>query len=111
MTLHDILEEIVGEFTSQTPMSGNLLRKEPDGSVIAEGTCPLRVLNRKAGFHFPLEGPKTINGLVLEALEDIPEPGTALIVAGHPVEVLQVHDRMVKVVRIRAGKPAPAAAG
>lgn len=104
VTLQDILEEIVGEFTSQKPMSGNLLRREPDGSVIAEGTCPLRVLNRKAGFHFPLEGPKTINGLVLEALEEIPEPGTALIVAGHPVEVLQVHDRMVKVVRIRSRK-------
>jgi Mg2+/Co2+ transporter CorB len=104
VTLQDILEEIVGEFTSQKPMSGNLLRKEPDGSVIAEGTCPLRVLNRKAGFHFPLEGPKTINGLVLEALEEIPEPGTSLMVAGHPVEVMQVHDRMVKVVRICARK-------
>lgn len=104
VTLQDILEEIVGEFTSQKPMSGNLLRKEPDGSVIAEGTCPLRVLNRKAGFHFPLEGPKTINGLVLEALEEIPEPGTSLMVAGHPVEVMQVHDRMVKVVRIGASK-------
>ena len=104
VTLQDILEEIVGEFTSQKPMSGNLLRKEPDGSVIAEGTCPLRVLNRKAGFHFPLEGPKTINGLVLEALEEIPETGTTLLVAGHPVEVMQVHDRMVKVVRIRARK-------
>ena len=104
VTLQDILEEIVGEFTSQNPMTGNLLRREPDGAVIAEGTCPLRVLNRKGGFHFPLEGPKTINGLVLEALEEIPEPGTALVVAGHPVEVLQVHDRMVKVVRIRARK-------
>ena len=104
VTLQDILEEIVGEFTSQKPMSGNLLRKEPDGSVIAEGTCPLRVLNRKAGFRFPLEGPKTINGLVLEALEEIPEPGTSLMVAGHPVEVMQVHDRMVKVVRIGARK-------
>jgi Mg2+/Co2+ transporter CorB len=106
VTLQDILEEIVGEFTSQKPMSGNLLRKEPDGSVIAEGTCPLRVLNRKAGFHFPLEGPKTINGLVLEALETIPEPGTALVVAGHPVEIMQVHNRMVKVVRIHARKDA-----
>ncbi len=105
VTLQDILEEIVGEFTSHKPMSGSLLRKETDGSVIAEGACTLRVLNRKAGFHFPLEGPKTINGLVLEALEDIPEAGTALIVAGHPVEILQVHDRMVKVVRIRASKP------
>ena len=85
-------------------MSGGLLRKEPDGSVIAEGACPLRVLNRKAGFHFPLEGPKTINGLVLEALEDIPEPGTTLIVSGHPVEIMQVQNRMVKVVRIRARK-------
>jgi Mg2+/Co2+ transporter CorB len=106
VTLQDILEEIVGEFTSQKPMSGNLLRKEPDGSVIAEGTCPLRVLNRKGGFHFPLEGPKTINGLVLEALETIPEPGTALVVAGHPVEIMQVHNRMVKVVRIHARKVA-----
>jgi len=107
VTLQDILEEIVGEFTSHKPMSGGLLRKEPDGSIIAEGACTLRVLNRKAGFHFPLEGPKTINGLVLEALEDIPEPGTAVIVAGHPVEILQVHDRMVKVVRIRSRKEPP----
>ncbi len=105
VTLQDILEEIVGEFTSQKPMAGGLWRKEPDGSVIAEGACPLRLLNRKAGFHFPLDGPKTVNGLVLEALEDIPEPGTALVVAGHPVEILQVHDRMVKVVRLRARKP------
>ncbi len=108
VTLQDILEEIVGEFTSQKPMAGGLWRKEPDGSVIAEGACPLRLLNRKAGFHFPLDGPKTVNGLVLEALEDIPEPGTALVVAGHPVEILQVHDRMVKVVRLRARKPGAA---
>jgi Mg2+/Co2+ transporter CorB len=111
VTLQDILEEIVGEFTSQKPMSGGLLRKEPDGSVIAEGVCPLRVLNRKAGFHFPLEGPKTINGLVLEALEDIPEPGTTLLVLGYPIEIMQVQNRMVKVVRIRARKaPVDAAA-
>jgi Mg2+/Co2+ transporter CorB len=110
VTLQDILEEIVGEFASQNPMSGGLVRAEADGSVIAEGICPLRVLNRKGGFDFPLDGPKTINGLVLEALEDIPEPGTAVLVAGHPVEIMQVHDRMVKVVRIRARKDAAAAA-
>jgi len=104
VTLQDILEEIVGEFTSQKPMAGGLWRRESDGSVIAEGACPLRLLNRKAGFHFPLEGPKTINGLVLEALEAIPEPGTALVIAGHPVEILQVHDRMVKVVRLHGRK-------
>jgi Mg2+/Co2+ transporter CorB len=100
VTLKDILEEIVGEFTSQAVGSAARFHKEPDGSVIADGTCSLRVLNRKAGFDFPLEGPKTINGLLLEQLEDIPEAGTTLNIAGHPVEILQVQNRMVKVVRI-----------
>jgi Mg2+/Co2+ transporter CorB len=103
VTLKDILEEIVGEFTSQAIGSAALFHKEPDGTVIADGTCSLRVLNRKAGFDFPLEGPKTINGLLIEQLEDIPEAGTTLNVAGHPVEIMQVQNRMVKVVRIRPG--------
>ena len=101
VTLKDILEEIVGEFTSQAIGSAALFHREPDGSVIADGTCSLRVLNRKAGFEFPLEGPKTINGLLLEQLEAIPEGGTTLNVAGHPVEIMQVQNRMVKVVRIQ----------
>jgi Mg2+/Co2+ transporter CorB len=98
--MKDILEEIVGEFTSQAIGSSALFHREADGSVIADGTCSLRVLNRKAGFDFPLEGPKTINGLLLEQLEDIPEAGTTMVVADHPVEILQVQNRMVKVVRI-----------
>ena len=101
VTLKDILEEIVGEFTSQAIGSAALFHRETDGSVIADGACSLRVLNRKAGFHFPLDGPKTINGLLLEQLEDIPEGGTTLNVAGHPVEIMQVQNRMVKVVRIQ----------
>jgi len=100
VTMKDILEEIVGEFTSQAIGSAARFHLEPDGSVIADGTCSLRVLNRKAGFTFPLDGPKTINGLLLEQLEDIPESGTSLIVANHPIEILQVQNRMAKVVRI-----------
>jgi Mg2+/Co2+ transporter CorB len=100
VTMKDILEEIVGEFTSQAVGSAAHFHKESDGSVIADGACSLRVLNRKAGFDFPLEGPKTINGLLLEMLEDIPDAGTRITVADHPVEILQVQDRMVKVVRI-----------
>ena len=100
VTMKDILEEIVGEFTSAAIGSASHFHKESDGSVIADGTCSLRVLNRKAGFSFPLDGPKTINGLLLEQLEDIPESGTSLIVADHPIEILQVQNRMVKVVRI-----------
>ncbi len=112
VTMKDILEEIVGEFTSQAIGSSALFHVETDGSVIADGTCSLRVLNRKAGFAFPLDGPKTINGLLLEQLEDIPESGTSLIVAEHPIEILQVQNRMVKVVKILLLTPvAPAPSG
>ena len=100
VTLQDILEEIVGEFTSQSPMNTGLYRKQDDGSVMVEGSCPLRVLNRKLGYHFPLDGPKTINGLLLEQLEDIPEPGVAVKIADVAIEIMQVHDKMVKVVRL-----------
>ena len=108
VTMKDILEEIVGEFTSQAIGSASLFHKEPDGSVIADGACSLRVLNRKAGFAFPLDGPKTINGLLLEQLEDIPEAGTAIMVSEHPVEILQVLNRMVKVVKILPKPAMPA---
>ena len=107
VTMKDILEEIVGEFTSQAIGSAALFHREPDGSVIADGTCSLRVLNRKAGFNFPLDGPKTINGLLLEQLEDIPEAGTSLVVGEQLVDILQVQDRMVKVVRIAKHTVAP----
>jgi Mg2+/Co2+ transporter CorB len=110
VTMKDILEEIVGEFTSAAVGSAALFHREADGSVIADGTCSLRVLNRKAGFDFPLEGPKTINGLLLEELEDIPEAGQHIDLAGHPVEIMQVQNRMVKVVRILPKPAEPAAA-
>ena len=85
VTLQDILEEIVGEFTSQSPMNAGLYRKQDDGSVIVEGSCPLRVLNRKLGFGFPLDGPKTINGLLTEHLEDIPEPGVLVTIDNYQI--------------------------
>ena len=104
VTLQDILEEIVGEFTSQSPMNVGFYRKQDDGSVMIEGSCPLRVLNRKLGFNFPLDGPKTMNGLLLEQIEDIPEPGVSVTIGEYEIEVVQVQDKMVKVVRI--GLPA-----
>jgi Mg2+/Co2+ transporter CorB len=107
VTMKDILEEIVGEFTSAAVGSSALFHREADGSVIADGACSLRVLNRKGGFDFPLEGPKTINGLLLEELEDIPEAGARIVIAEHPVEIMQVQNRMVKVVRILPKPAAP----
>jgi Mg2+/Co2+ transporter CorB len=101
ITLEDILEEIVGEFTTQSPVAttGRFVRQE-DGSVIVEGSTTLREINRRIGALLPLEGPKTLNGLILEHLEDIPEPGTTVKIAGHPIEIVQTQDRAVKIARI-----------
>jgi len=100
VTLENILEEIVGEFTTQSPaQSGKFLRQE-DGSVLLEGSSSLRELNRKLGLHLPLDGAKTLNGLILEHLEDIPEAGVSLKIAGYPIEIIQTQDRIVKVARI-----------
>ncbi|MDE1942934.1 MAG: DUF21 domain-containing protein [Betaproteobacteria bacterium] len=105
VTVEDILEEIVGEFGGQAPHQQDYFTREKDGTVLVEGVCPLRDLNRKLGTQFRLEGPRTLNGLILETLEDIPQPGTALKVDGHPVEIVQTQDRMVRVARIILEEP------
>lgn len=100
LTLEDILEEIIGEFTTQSPLQTSRFRRMEDGSIIVEGGSMLRELNRKLGYKFPLDGPKTLNGLILEHLQDIPEPGTSLRLAGYPLEILQTQDRVIKSVRL-----------
>ncbi|MEW5943194.1 MAG: HlyC/CorC family transporter [Pseudomonadota bacterium] len=99
ISLEDILEEIVGEFSTLPPAAG-AYRKQPDGTWLVDGSSLLRDLNRKLGLALPLDGPKTLNGLILEYLEDIPEAGTSLKIADHPLEIMQTQDRVVKVVRI-----------
>lgn len=103
LTLEDILEEIIGEFTTQSPLQQTArFRRDEDGSILVEGGSTLRDLNRKLGYKFPLDGPKTLNGLILEHLQDIPEPGTSVKIAGYPMEILQTHDRVIKSVRLLA---------
>lgn len=102
VTLEDILEEIIGEFTTQSPLMARGLHRQPDGSYVIEGGTLLRELNRKLGFSFPLDGPKTLNGLILEHLQDIPEPNTSVRIAGHPMEIVQTQDRVIKSVRVIA---------
>jgi Mg2+/Co2+ transporter CorB len=99
VTLEDILEEIIGEFTTQSPLMTRGLHRQTDGSYVIEGGMLLRELNRKLGFSFPLDGPKTLNGLILEHLQDIPEPNTSVRIAGHPLEIVQTQDRVIKSVR------------
>jgi Mg2+/Co2+ transporter CorB len=105
VTLENILEEIVGEFTTQSPSRPGKFLRQPDGSIVLEGSTSLRELNRKLGLHLPLDGAKTLNGLILDHLEDIPETGTSLKIAGYPIEVIQTQDRIVKVARIFPAQP------
>ncbi len=100
VTLEDLLEEMVGEFTTQAPSDTGYLRREEDGSWLAEGTVLLRHLNRKLGLSLPLDGPKTLNGLLLEQFEDIPEAGVSIKLGEVPVEIVQTQDRAVKMARI-----------
>ncbi|MBU0594417.1 MAG: HlyC/CorC family transporter [Pseudomonadota bacterium] len=100
VSLEDILEEIVGEFTTHAPAQGSTYRCQDDGSWLVDGSSQLRDLNRKLGLQFPLNGPKTLNGLILEHLEDIPEAGISLKIVGVTLEIMQTQDRSIKGVRI-----------
>jgi Mg2+/Co2+ transporter CorB len=108
VTIEDIVEEIIGEFTTQAPGGSDSLRREPDGSVVVDGMALLRTLNRRLGTQFPLDGPKTLNGLIVEHLGDIPDAGVRFRVGAQEVEILQTQDRAVKVVKLLApvGRPA-----
>ena len=100
VALEDIIEEIVGEFNAHSPMQTGMYQKFEDDSYLVEGSSLLRELNRKLGLSLPLHGPKTLNGLILEHFEDIPESGTSLKIAGYPVEIVQTQGRFVKMARI-----------
>jgi Mg2+/Co2+ transporter CorB len=98
--LEDILEEIIGEFTTQSPLKSGGFVRQKDGSYLVEGGTLLRDLNRKLGLRFPLDGPRTLNGLIVEHLREIPEPNTSLKIADCRIEILQTQDRVVRAVRI-----------
>lgn len=98
--LEDIIEEILGEFNANSPMQTGMYQKFGDGSFLVEGSSLLRELNRKLDLTLPLDGPKTLNGLILEYFEDIPESGTSLKIADYPMEIVQTQGRFVKMARI-----------
>ncbi len=100
MTLEDIIEEIIGEFTTNSPAIASIRAWDQNDSALVEGTSPLRELNRKLGLALPLDGPKTLNGLIVEHFQDIPEAGVSLKIAGVPMEIVQTQDRVVRTVRL-----------
>jgi Mg2+/Co2+ transporter CorB len=100
VTLEDIIEEIIGEFTTAAPVKASGFAWDDSGAALVEGASSLRELNRKLGLALPVDGPKTLNGLILEHFQDIPEAGVSLKIAGVPMEVVQTQDRVVKTVRL-----------
>jgi Mg2+/Co2+ transporter CorB len=106
LTLEDIIEEFVGEFTTSLPGLDKSLNWGADGSIIVEGSRQLRDINRMLDLQFPLDGPKTLNGLILEHFQDIPEAGVSIKLTGIAVEILQTQDRSVVTARIfRPARP------
>lgn len=101
VTLEDILEEIVGDFTTtMTPTPSDEVQAQPDGSVLVDGGATIREMNKEMSWNFPTDGPKTLNGLITEVLEDIPQEKMSLRIAGYPVEIIEVNDNMIKTVRV-----------
>ena len=100
VTLEDIIEEIIGKFTTSLPSAAATLAWDEGGTATAEGTTPVREANRALGLSLPTDGPKTLNGLILEHLRDIPEADVSIKIGGVPMEIMHAHGRSIKTVRI-----------
>lgn len=102
VTLEDILEEIVGEFT--TDPADTLMKEvhpQEDGTILVDGSANIRELNRMMRWHLPTGNAKTINGLLLDYLESIPEPGTSVLIGNYPIEIKQITANTIKTVKIQ----------
>jgi len=100
VTLEDLLEEIVGEFTSDTSALHKDVHRERNENYVVNASASVRTLNRKMGWSLPTTGPRTLNGLIVEQMETIPAPGERLRIGDYSLEVLQVTDNAVKTVRL-----------
>src|SRR5437667_223864 len=100
VTLEDIIEEIIGKFTTSLPSAAPMLAWDEQGTATAEGAMPVRDINRALGLNLPTDGPKTLNGLIVEYLQDIPEAAAAAKIGSVPMEIVHAQGRTVKTVRI-----------
>ncbi len=100
ITLKDILEEIVGEFTMNVSDNTKMIRIQPDGSYLVEGDVTIRELNRVTHCQFPTDGPKTLSGLIVDYLETIPRAGVCLRMEGYAIEILDVKNNHVKMAHL-----------
>lgn len=108
VTLEDIMEEMIGEFTTSVPGAARSesFGWDKDGVCLLEGSTPLRDINKRLGLNFALDGPKTVNGLLLEQLQEIPDSPIALKMGSCVIEVVQVQNQAIKVVKLLRLGPA-----
>jgi Mg2+/Co2+ transporter CorB len=101
VTLEDILEEIVGDFTTtQTPTPSDVVTLQPDGSYLVKGNASIRDVNKEMSWQLPTDGPKTLNGMIIEHLEDIPQSNISVRIAGYPIEIVDASENRIKTVRV-----------
>lgn len=100
ISLQDILEEVVGEFDQEHASANSEIRVQKDGTVLIEGSASIREINRELNWNLPEDGPKTLSGLIIEVLENIPENPTGLKIDDYKLEVLKIHKNTIKVVKI-----------
>ena len=100
VTLEDLLEEIVGEFTNDPATYEVEIHPQQDGTFFVDGGTHIRDVNKALNLELHAHGPKTINGLILEQMESIPEPGTTVLIDGYPIEVVRTHKNAVRTARI-----------
>lgn len=102
ITLQDVLEEVIGEFTTDPSDSSPDIQKKTDGTLLVSGNITIRELNRSMDWALPTNGPKTLNGLIIEYLESIPEQGTSLKLYDHPIEIVLMEDNAVKLAKFQS---------
>lgn len=107
VTLEDILEEIVGEFTTNVSNDHHDIAPQPDGTFIIDGTATIRDINKALEWQLPLDGPKTLNGLVTEHLEEIPDTSVCIIIGPYRMEILKIQDNRIRSVLIYPPKTSP----
>ncbi|AHK78348.1 hypothetical protein M911_03220 [Ectothiorhodospira haloalkaliphila] len=105
VTLEDLLEEVVGEFTTDPSAVSPEVLPQEDGSYLVDATIHLRELNRILGSRFPVDGPRTLNGMLLEYLETIPDANTSVLIDRYPIEIVHVKSNAIKTVRVSPRLP------
>ena len=100
VTLEDILEEIVGEFTSNMTDSESDVEKQSDGSFVVQGTATIREINRSLNWELPTDGPKTLNGLIMETLESFPDANAGIQIDQYYAEILEIEDNVIQTARL-----------